>query len=734
MRTKPNSFGLWALLSLAFASGSCQLCFETSNAAAVEPIYIESVAMNLDGLFALERIAAPALSPDGTRVLYQVTKVLNVKENQTQTQIWIANADGSGARQLTHTGKSNGSPRWSPDGKKILFESSRDGESQLYILDLDVPGEPVQLTSISTGASNGVWSPDGLRIAFISSVRPEFSSLPFPEADAKNREFDKSKAESTVKAKTFTRLMYRHWNRYLEDKRMHVFVIDVDGGNCRNVTPGDRNAHPVSSTFVGGDELCFSPDGQHVLFTAPEAANEGWSTNHDICRVAINNQDTQWQPVTAGPAAESNLVFSPDGTKVAYRAQARAGYEADRWQLIVGSCNPDGTISGTPASWTESLDASVNDFAWVSNEEIAFTSDLLGSSAWFLVNDQAKPKQLAAPFDAGRMGQLQGVSYQGRKFVVSRASLSEPASLYSGELPAFSAADADASAALSFAVNKIGNHNSGLLEAWERPVPESVSVPVEGGVEMQMWIMKPPAFDPAKKWPVVYMIHGGPQSAWNDGWSFRWNPLLWASQGYVVVLPNPRGSVGFGQKFCDEISGDWGGKCYRDLVTGLDYVKSLPYVDTSRLASAGASFGGYMQNWFAVNEIAKEFRCFINHCSVYNFDSMWGTTDELWFDEFEQGGTPWERPASYRQYSPSNFAGNLGKYKVPMLVIHNDLDFRCPIGQGHELFQALQRQGVESRFVNFPDEGHWVNKPANSLHWHNEVFGWLSKFAAPGGK
>jgi dipeptidyl aminopeptidase/acylaminoacyl peptidase len=246
--------------------------------------------------------------------------------------------------------------------------------------------------------------------------------------------------------------------------------------------------------------------------------------------------------------------------------------------------------------------------------------------------------------------------------------------------------------------------NDTLLSQLDLPKPESVTVPVEGG-EMQMWLLKPPGFDPAKKWPVTFLVHGGPQGAWEDGWSFRWNPQLWAAQGYVVALPNPRGSTGFGQKFVDEISGDWGGKCYRDLVAGLDYVTKLPFVDKDRVGAAGASFGGYMMDWFAVNDIAPRFKCLITHCSVWNFESMWGTTDELWFDEWEHQGLPWEKPGKYREFSPHTRAGELGKHKVPMLVVHNDLDFRCPIGQGHELFTALQRQGVPSRFVNFRTRG-----------------------------
>jgi dipeptidyl aminopeptidase/acylaminoacyl peptidase len=280
----------------------------------------------------------------------------------------------------------------------------------------------------------------------------------------------------------------------------------------------------------------------------------------------------------------------------------------------------------------------------------------------------------------------------------------------------------------------VSRANEQLLAGLDLPRPRSVRVPVEGGTEMQMWILEPPGFDAGKKWPVVYLVHGGPQGAWEDGWSYRWNPELWAARGYVVVMPNPRGSTGFGQAFVDEITGDWGGKCYRDLVAGLDATVKLPYVDADRIATAGASFGGYMMNWFAVNDIAPRFRCLVTHCSVWNFESMWGTTEELWFDENDHGGLPWEQPGRYREFSPHARAGELGRHKTPMLVIHNDLDFRCPIGQGHELFTALQRQGVESRFVNFPDEGHWVNKPLNARRWHEEVFGWIERFCPPGGR
>jgi dipeptidyl aminopeptidase/acylaminoacyl peptidase len=276
---------------------------------------------------------------------------------------------------------------------------------------------------------------------------------------------------------------------------------------------------------------------------------------------------------------------------------------------------------------------------------------------------------------------------------------------------------------------QITHTNATLLSVIDRPRPASVTVEGAGGTPMHMWILKPPGFDPKKKWPLAFLVHGGPQGAWEDGWSYRWNPSLWAAQGYVVALPNPRGSTGFGQKYVDEISGDWGGKCYDDLMAGLAYMEKQPYIDPERMAAAGASFGGYMMNWFQGH--TTRFKTLITHCSVYNFESAYATTDELWFDEWEHGGPPWKDRHSYEKFSPHRYAAN---FKTPMLVIHNDLDFRCPIGEGLQLFTTLQRLHIPSKMVNFPDEGHWVLKPANSAYWHKEVFAWLKKYAPPGGK
>lgn len=692
--------------------------------------------MTVDDLYAFQRVAAPQISPDGKHVAYQVGTV-SLEANKSTTALWVAATDGkTPPKQLTDPkGKRDTAPRWSPDGKTILFESSRSGSSQLWTVPA-TGGEPKQLTEVGTGAATGVWSPDGSHVAFVSSVYPEFSTLPFAESDAKNKAKDEAADKNPVKAKVFTKLFYRHWDEYVGDKRQHLFVQRVsylahespagpESFQPRDVTPGDRDANPTSMTFSGSDDFTFTPDGKHLVFTAVPAKDEAWSTNYDLCRVSIHNTKTEWETLTkANLAADGQPKFSPDGKKLAWRAQKKPGSEADKWDILVADVSRDGTPAGRPKCPTADRDLSVNEFAWVDTFRLAFTADDAGHVRSFACHVEAPgvtsfPARAADELTAGA---LSGYTFSrsGEAYAFAHAMMNRPAEVFG------TVRNGDTAVNLSRA-------NDTLLSQFDRPRPESVEVPIEGG-KMQMWVLKPPGFDPNKKWPVAYLVHGGPQGAWEDSWSFRWNPSLWAAQGYVVVMPNPRGSTGFGQKFVDEISGDWGGKCYRDLVAGLDWVEKQPYADKDRMASAGASFGGYMMNWFAVNDISKRFKCLITHCSVWNFESMWGTTDELWFDEHEHGGLPWQVPGKYREFSPHVRAGELGKNKAPMLVIHNDLDFRCPIGQGHELFSALQRQGVPSRFVNFPDEGHWVLKPKNGAYWHREVFGWLARYAPPGGR
>lgn len=667
--------------------------------------------MKIEDLYQLKRLSDPQISPDGKLVAYTVSTV-DLESNSSSSAIWVVPSDGKGTPKQLTTNRKDRHPRWSPDGKHIAFESNRSGSPQIWIIALD-GGEAHPLTSISTGASGPVWSRDGKHIAFTSAVFPEFSDKPFKEADAANKKKQEEIDKSPVKAKVFTKLFYRHWDSYVEDKRQHLFIVSVKGGDPLNVTPGDRDAVPTSSTFSAGNDYTFSPDGKYLVYTATPDRDEAWSTNFDLLRVSI--EGAKPETLTTNKAAENAPRFSPDGKRIAYRAQKRAGYEADKWDVLVVNVDPSGAFTGKPMNVTAKHDISVEEVEWAGDSKLVITYADKGST---LIGEMSSKGGEIRAFSLGHNSSI-SVSADGTNLAFARARLTHPNEVFVCSLGGDPV--------------EISHVNKRLLGSLELHAPESVTIKGAGGVPMQMWILKPPGFEASKKYPVAFLVHGGPQGAWEDGWSFRWCPQLWAARGYVVALPNPRGSTGFGQKYVDEIGGDWGGKCYEDLMKAADYVETLPYVDKDRIGSAGASFGGYMMNWFAVN--TGRFKCLITHCSVWNFDSMYGTTDELWFDEWEHGGPPWgKNRESYEKHSPQRLAGNLGKFKTPMLVIHNDLDFRCPIGQGHELFTALQRQRVPSRFVNFPDEGHWVTKPKNGQRWHQEVFAWLEKYVAPGGR
>jgi dipeptidyl aminopeptidase/acylaminoacyl peptidase len=662
--------------------------------------------MELEDLFRLKRVSDPQLSPDGTRVAYVVTEVLK-EENRTNADIWLVNIDGTGEpRKLTNSPKRDAHPRWSPDGKWIAFESTRDGEGQIWLLPVE-GGEPRKATTLSTGAGQAAWSPDGKALLFVSSVFPEFSAKPFKESDKLNKEKQEARDKSKVKARLFTKLLYRHWDSWVEDKRQHLFVVPIaaDGvaGEPRDVTPGENDAVPTSSTFATGDDFTFSPDGTEVVFAAPPEIlrEQAWSTNHDLWSVNLKTGERR-NLTKDNPAADGFPRFSPDGRYLAYKAQARAGFEADKWQVWLVDLK-----GGAKRSLTGAWDRSVGAFTWApDSKSIYLEAQENGTEpVWQIgVDGAVRPAKLTD----GGVATDGALSVKG-DLVYLQQKLTQPA-----EVMVLRAKDPQPRA--------LTRTNAETLAKVALATPESVTVPGAGGTPVQLWIVKPPGFDPAKKYPLVFWVHGGPQSAFLDSWSTRWNSQVWAAQGYVVTMANPRGSTGFGQKFTDEISHDWGGKVYEDLLACLAYVEKQPYINTTRMAAAGASYGGYMMNWF--NGHLDKFKCIVNHDGVYNFDSMYGTTEEVWFDEWEHG-KPWENADDYAKFSPHRYAAN---FKTPTLIIHNELDFRVPIGEGQALFTTLQRKGIDSKFLSFPDEGHWVLKPQNSELWHKTIFEWLEGY------
>jgi dipeptidyl aminopeptidase/acylaminoacyl peptidase len=675
-------------------------------------------SMQVDDLFRFQRIADPQISPAGKTVAYVVTAV-DLAGNRSASTIWLAPTSGGTPRQLTNTTKKDRHPRWSPDGSRILFESNRSGEMQLWVIDIG-GGEGRQLTTIATDASTGIWSPDGQWIAFVSAVYPEYSDKPYAESNTLNKTRKDEVEKNPVKAKVFTRLFFRHWDEWVEDKRQHLFMVSAAGGEPRDVTPGDRDAYPTSTTFSVGDDFTFSPDSKYLVYTAVPERDEAWSTNYDICRVPITGGKVECL-TKDNLAADGAPQFSPDGKWLAYRAQRRPGFEADRWQIML----LDAEGKSKPRSVTADFDSWPDSFVWSADSKtIYFTAEAKATTPVFAVSVQ--DGQVRKLLEGHTHGSL-SISRDGETLAFTRAALHHPPEVFVD--PVRLRLKSDGTGSTIPWTQNVSNANTKLLAELDLPRPESVTVSGAAGTAMQMWILKPPGFDPQKKWPLVYLVHGGPQGAWEDGWSFRWNAEVWVAQGYVVALPNPRGSTGFGQKYIDEISSDWGGKCYEDLMAGVAYLEKQPYIDTDRMAAAGASFGGYMMNWFQGH--TTKFKTLITHCGVYNFDSMYALTDELWFDEWEHGGPPWAKRDAYEKHSPHRFAKN---FKTPMLIIHNDLDFRVPVAEGLQLFTTLQRLGVPSKMINFPDEGHWVLKPANSAYWHKEVFAWLAKYAPPGGR
>lgn len=662
----------------------------------------------VDDLFALLRLSDAQISPSGEQVAY-VVGTTDPKENTSSSTIWLAKVDGGEPRQLTTTNKKDKHPRWSPDGTRILFESNRSGENQLWVIDVR-GGEARPLTTITTEASNGIWSPDGAKIAFLSAVLPELSTRPYKEMDELHKKRKEEKEKNPVKARVFDRLFIRHWDSWVEDKRQHLFVMPAEGGEPRDVTPGDRDAYPTSTTFSVGDDFTFSPDSRRLVFTATPAKDEAWSTNFDVCEVSVEGGEVRCL-TQANPAADGAPAFSPDGKRLAYRAQAQPMYEADKWNLMVAGPNGE---NARPV--TTDFDHWVESFVWsADNRTIYFLSEENGRAPIFAVDvDTGAVRKV---FDDGAASSL-SISADGKRLAFLQSAIDSPPEVWIAS-PLEGRLDAKPLTAM----------NAKALAKLDLSRPKSVSVPGAGGATMQMFLLEPPGFDPSQKWPLVYLVHGGPQGAWQDGWSWRWNPAVWAAQGYLVAMPNPRGSTGFGQKYVREISGDWGGKCFEDLMAGIEYLEAQPYIDRNRMAAAGASFGGYMMNWFAGH--TDKFKTLVNHCGVYNFDSMYATTEELWFDEWEHGGPPWGSRAAYEKHSPHRFAAN---FKTPMLIIHNDLDFRVPVSEGLQMFTTLQRQGVPSKFINFPDEGHWVLKPANSKFWHEQIFAWLREYVPPGGR
>jgi dipeptidyl aminopeptidase/acylaminoacyl peptidase len=495
-------------------------------------------------------------------------------------------------------------------------------------------------------------------------------------------------------------LFYRHWDEWRENVRHHVFVVPVAGGSPTDLTPGDYDSPPTQQEDAA---VTFTPDSRAVVFVSNRegADKETWTTNTDIWSVPVTGG--QATKLTANPAADLQPEFTSDGRFMIVRAQRRPGFESDRWYLDVYD-----TSTWKKRTVFETPDLSVDEFTLSTDSRTIF----------FVASSNATGNLYQVPVAGGkpellvRGGSISSVQVGANVAVFSKSTLLSPAELFRMPKPAGS-------------VQPLTRENEAWLKEVAFEKPESHTVPGAGGTPIQYWILKPPGFDASKKYAVVFLLHGGPQGEWGDSWSYRWNPSLWAAQGWVVAAPNPRGSFGFGQRFVDEISQDWGGRVMTDLTAVFDAVVKLPYVDPAQQGVAGASYGGYAVNWLITH--TNRFKVAVSHDGVFNLESMALSTEENWFVDREFGGPPFSAKAreQYATFSPHRFAENI---KTPTLVITNELDFRVPVDQGLQLFTALRRNGVPSEALSFTDEGHWVLKPQNSKFWHETVFAWIKKY------
>jgi dipeptidyl aminopeptidase/acylaminoacyl peptidase len=659
------------------------LLFTATTGLAQHPITFDDMA-------AMRRIGAPQVSPDGRWVAYDASTV-DLPANYRHSAIYLVPAAGGDSRRITDGVKQDEGPAWSPDGKTIAYVSDREGGGkQVWLYDVATNASR-KLTNLPGGAGSLKWTPDGSGVLLVSDIYPDCGVEPQCIKDKTMAEGSKPS-----KARVITSLLYRHWTAWQDPTRSHVILYSLNG-QARDLTPGTFDAPPFS--LGGGDEFDISPDGKEFVYARDDHQHPELSTNSDLFIVPITGGEAR--RITTRTGADTSPKYSPDGKWIAYRSQARAGYESDLFELWLYN-----RATGTQTRVAQDFNNWIESFSWAPDSRtIYFTSTENGRIPIYETTIEGRYRKI---YDSGSTDAI-SASRDGRTIYFQRSTLQRPADLFS------LTRDGQAT--------QITHDNDALLSRLQAGAVTSTTWTGADNATIQGFIVTPPGFDATKKYPAIVLIHGGPQGAWDDGWSYRWNPQLFVARGYVVLMPNPRGSTGFGQKFVEEISGDWGGRAYVDIMNGVDKFAALPYVDSTRMGAAGASFGGYMVDWILGH--TDRFKALLSHDGVYNLTSEYGVTEELWFPEWEFKGNPWDNPEQYEKWSPHMFAKN---FKTPTLVVQGELDFRVPVDQGLQLFTTLQRKNIPSKLVYFPDEGHWVLKPQNSRLWYGQVLDWFDQW------
>lgn len=702
--------------------------------------------MTFEDMMHMKRLGETAVSPDGKWLAYSVTTV-NLDQNTKTTELWLQAIAGGEPHKIAVAQAGDSGPQFSADGRFLLFLSGRQDGQQVWIADFDTAtgktSHPRRMTNISTEADNAIWAPDGRYVVFTSFVYPDCPAIrPGDDGagDRCNAERDKAAAESKVKARIFTHLLYRHWNHYTGDKRSHLFEVSLEDGRMRDLTPEAKNDVPAFSLDGGGCGCAISPDSKELAFTFKDVPVEAVSTSSSVFTLDLTNPDAKPVKISTSAGGNFSPAYSPDGKYLAWRSQARAGYESDKFRLWLYD-RAKKTGKDLLPKWENWVD----EFAWVPDSKRLFvTSGVDGAEPLFRVDLKGQQVQVTR---SGELSDLH-VLPDGESVVAAEMTVASPPEVEQVQTGSPSNVPAPGRTGIYSSDNSLSTSSDGKQLGWEsksNPIThlndtllaqldeskmQSFWFTAKDGVKVQGFLIPPSGFDAHKKYPVKFLIHGGPQGAWGDSWSYRWNAELFAANGYVVVMINPRGSTGYGQKFVEGVSGDWGGVPYTDLMTGLDYAEQhYPFIDKNRECALGASYGGYMANWVLGH--TDRFKCIVTHDGMFNAESAFGSTEEDWFNIWEFNGHPWDyygKPDAqnpFRKWSPSLYAKN---FKTPTLVVHGQLDYRLDVSEGLQLFDTLQLLHVPSEMLYFPDEGHFVLKPQNSQLWYKTVNAWVDKW------
>jgi dipeptidyl aminopeptidase/acylaminoacyl peptidase len=691
--------------------------------------------MTFADLQRMKRVGDPQISPSGKWVMFSVVDV-DLEKNSKVSHLWVvpmAASQGPGGgssaeRQVTFWKDGESGGRFSPDGKQVLFVAtdSSNGLLQIFLAPWDEAagklGTPKRLTNVSTEADGAIWSPDSQRILFVSRVYPGCSDeAVWLDEDNCDRKQDAVAAANPVKAQIFDHLLYRHWDHYVGLKRSHVLVVSATDGNVvRDLTPRREIGDAEAPTFSLGGPMgyAWAPDSKEIAFVTNLDLVPAVSTNNDVFTLRLDNSDARPVKISTSMGSDDGPAYSPDGKYLAFRSQARAGYESDRFRLMLFDRQAKTSKELSSTSVHPKFDLGIDEFTWHSESLILFTSADQGEEPIRGIQTGGELEQRVLSKD----GEFSDLGVHNDIVVASRTLVNQPT-----EIVKF----------VGGQMTQLTHVNDRLLAQLDLPGMESFWFTGAADAKVQGFLIRPPGFNPSIKYPVKFLIHGGPQGAWGDAWSYRWNAELMAANGYVVVMVNPRGSTGYGQAFIDGVNGDWGGKAYVDLMKGLDAAEAkYPFIDKTRECALGASYGGFMADWILTH--TDRFACIVTHDGMFNPQSAYGTTEELWFNEWEfrtpgstEPGQPWDyfdKPVAqdpFRKWSPMLSIRNA---KTPTLVIHSQRDYRLDVSEGFQLFTALQRLDVPSKMLYFPDEGHWILKPQNSKLWYETVGDWCDRW------